>query len=784
MASILDFFPIITIFSVGIGIWWVINKFESFTFRRTEYFNLFLLLGSFSLILPLTWIGIQPTGSLILSINTQSIELIDFRGWCFIFFIFGLILTIIIGYSTLRKILASLENFRFEVDAVKDYKILLICFLLLDYLILELILPLRGFDALYYYFPETEVFYQAGRITEVNYLSFLPVVKSPLHVLLFVYAYYVTADLSIQLFPFLFLLGLVFLAYDFSIELFHNRSIALTTSIFTLSLPFIYWLMNYWAFYQDLYLCYFFSLTCYFSLKWYKSPKKLSFGVYIAMAIINSLLTKITAWILPIILILWLPSGSKGKVIRFGVLSLLGLFLCAQAITRIFIGVAIPIVFSLGSAGFFILKEKVPEYSTRALIRLIPIGFGMLIGSFWLNNRINLSETVGEEIYNLYFRYLGKIIWVYTKPPDDPLLLTLETVHGANFISAATLLLLSTCFVLPWFILKVLAIRNFRPITAPLLWILVTFAIWSTYYFNGSIRYLVPIIIPFVLCVSWGLHKLVIKIEEPVRVEFITLLLVLFGCTSFYYLIPLRSILTPDQNQDLIGIAYNRSALSYHIHPEVLILQIIGFSLLILLFVKKNLQISLNLFNRSYNFVWIRKILFCAIIIIPLSVQSFLLLYTQGDLVQFHAIHEYEYRTEYKDLVTVIQQQNQPFAAILTVRTPGLQFFIGQPVIDIYYQRNFFPADPFFTLTNLTELLEVLQNPLNHTIETDFEFDLSISLKFIVVPSVNNIYYNIYKTQIREKSLLFQELYFAQNFTLLYGPPDNYDFCLYEVIFP
>jgi len=781
MASILDFFPIITIFSVGIGIWWIINKFESFTFRRTEYFNLFLLLGSFCLVLPLTWIGIQPNGSLIFSIETHSIELIDFRGWCFVFFILGLILAIIIGYNTLRKILASLEHFQFDVNTLKDYRIILICFLLLDYLILELILPLRGFDALYYYFPETEVFYQAGRITEVNYLSFLPVVKSPLHILLYVYAYYVTADLSIQLIPFLFLLGLVFLAYDFSMELFHNRSIALTSSIFTLSLPFIYWLMNYWAFYQDLYLCYFFSVTCYFSLKWYKSPKKVSLGVYVAIAVINSLLTKITAWILPIILILWLPSGSKGKTIRFGVLSLLGLFLCAQAITRIFIGVAIPIFLSLGCAGFFILKEKSPELSTRPLIRFIPLGIGMIIGSFWLNNRMSLSTTVGEEIYNLYFRFLGKIIWMYPNPPEDPLLLTLETVHGANFISAATLLLLSTCFVLPWFILKVLAIRNFRPITAPLIWILVTFAIWSTYYFNGSIRYLAPIIIPFVICVSWGLHQLVIKIEEPVKKEFITLLLILFGCTSFYYLIPLRSISVTDQTQNIVGISYNQSALSYYLHPEVLILQIIGFTLIVLLFVKKNFMIPLNLFNRAYNFIWIRKVFFCGIIIIPLAVQSFLLFYTQGDLAQFHAIHEYEYRAEYKDLVTVIQQQNQPLAAILTVRTPGLQFFIGQPVIDIYYQRDLFSGDPFFTLTNLTQIFEVLQYPLNYTIETDFKYDISISIKFIVIPAYNNLYYNIYRTQIKAKSILYQEL--EHNSTIFTLLDSNSDFMLYEVNF-
>ena len=142
----------------------------------------------------------------------------------------------------------------------------------MDYLFIQIILPLRGFDALYYYLPETEIFYQSNRITEYNYLSFQPVIKSPLNVLLYVYFLYTTGSYEIHLVPFIFLLGIVFVVYDFAIEFFQDESIAQTSVIITLTLPFIYWLLNYWAFYQDLYLCFFFSLTCYFCWKWYKNP--------------------------------------------------------------------------------------------------------------------------------------------------------------------------------------------------------------------------------------------------------------------------------------------------------------------------------------------------------------------------------------------------------------------------------------------------------------------------------------------------------------------------------
>jgi hypothetical protein len=799
MVSISDFLPIITILATGGGFWGVISRFRPSTFRKTELFNIFLLLGSFFLIFPLIWIGIQPNGILTLSAGEYSINLIDFQGWCLIYFSIGLIVTIIFGYFLLKKILANLEHQQFALDTFKEYRFILLSSLLTTYFILELILPPRGFDALYYYFPEAKTFYQAGRITEINYLSFLPVAKSPLNVLLYVYAYYITGELSIQLIPFLFLLGLVFLIYDFSLELFDNHSIAFTAAIFTLTLPFVYWLMNYWAFYQDLYLCYFFSVTCYFSLKWYKSPLCLKFGLFMGLGLVTSLLTKITAWILPIILVLWLPTGLRGKKVRVVLILVLTLFLCGQAATKIFIGATIPIIVSLGITVYFIVKETIPNYPRRSLIRIIPIFVGMVIGSFWLLNRMTLSSSVWKEIYNQYFSLSQSIEWIYSTP-QDPLLNTLENVHRVNFISAIGILLLGTGFVLPWIVLKVYALKDFRPITAPFIWLLVFFAIWSAYYLNGSMRYLSPAIAPIVLSVSWGFHQLTKKIDSKAGNEFVRILFAFLGCFNFYYLIPLKSLTVSDQTQEVIGLSYNKAALNYYSHPEILILLSVGFSLLFIVLIIKNpvnllswLQKRINIdwlsnllqnlaqlliqFRKRIRITWMSYLLLGITVIIPMAVQSYLLLYTQGDLAQFYAIHEYEYRDEYQDLVTIIRQQDQPYAGIMTVRTPGLQFFTGQPVIDIYYQGGFFQHDPFYTSDNLTELMDVLRNPLNHTVAGEFNFSFIIPIRYIVVPSSGNLYYNIYLSRIRSKSYFFQSLDNETYFIPLYK---NSDFNLFE----
>ncbi|MFX1282090.1 MAG: hypothetical protein ACFFB5_00485 [Promethearchaeota archaeon] len=784
MGSIIDFLPIMTILAVGAGIWRLLNRFESNTFRRTEYFNIFLLIGSFSLILPLTWIGIQPNGILILPIGQYSIELMSFVGWCLFYFLIGIILSIITGYYLLRNLLVNLEDFQFNLDNYKDYRIGLLVFLLLDYFILELILPLRGFDAFYYYFPEAEIFYQAGRITEINYLSFSPVVKSPFNVLLYVYSYYVTGDLSIQLIPFLFLLGLVLLIYDFALELFNNKSLGLIAAIFTLVLPLTYWLMNYWAFYQDLYLCYFFSVTCYFSLKWYKSPSKLKFGLFMGMGLVNSILTKITAWILPIILILWIPTGLRGKKIRVVIIFLLGIFLCVQTATKIYIGVTLPILISLGGACALIIKEKKAELSSRTTIQLIPISLGMIVGSFWLFDRIAVSSSVWEGIYELYFHVTQAIIWVYPQQPLDPLLHTLEKVHRVNFISATGILLLGTCFVLPWLILKIFALKNYHPITAPLIWILVFFGIWSTYYVDGSIRYLVPIITPLILCISWGFYQLTQKINNQKKKEILLILFAILGCFNFYYLISLNSLTITKETQEIVGLSYNQAALNYYSFPFLLIRIILTilFSLVILILIKKDLRIqTLNSIEKRINLMGLSKIFICGIIItIPLAVQSYLLIYTGGNFDQFHAIHEYEYRSEYQELVIVLQQQNQPLAGIMTFRTPGIQFFTKQPVIDIYYQYNLFQGNPFYTSNNLTELLEILENPLNYTYSNDLKLDLTISIRFIVVPAKGNLYYDVYNTQAKANSLFFRSLEINQSFIFLYK---NSDFILYEVRF-
>ena len=187
MVSILDLLTILTIFSIGTVVWKGIIVIFPTDMRKTELYNIFLICGTIILVFPLMMIGIQEEGAIKIVTNAISITIINFQAWSLLYFVVGLILAIFLGYKLVRKLLAILESYQFRKETFTNYQTILLTFLFLDYLFIQLVLPLRGFDALYYYLPEAEVFHQANRITEINLLSFSPVTKSPLNVLLYVY---------------------------------------------------------------------------------------------------------------------------------------------------------------------------------------------------------------------------------------------------------------------------------------------------------------------------------------------------------------------------------------------------------------------------------------------------------------------------------------------------------------------------------------------------------------------------------------------------------------------
>ena len=88
-----------------------------------------------------------------------------------------------------------------------------------------------------------------------------------------------------------------------------------------------------------------------------------------------------------------------------------------------------------------------------------------------------------------------------------------------------------------------------------------------------------------------------------------------------------------------------------------------------------------------------------------------------------------------------------------------------------------FDGDYFLKNYNLTNILNVLENPYSYSI-FHLEPETSISIQFIVIPSEKNLYYENYLIKIRNKSEFFQNL---ENNSLFIKLFENTDFCLYQV---
>jgi hypothetical protein len=116
----------------------------------------------------MTWIGIQD-------------------GATFIPFVFALagisfIVIVVLILVVLQKIIHQFETFSLRGFSLTSRWVLggILGLVMLEYLVLCLLLPERGYDALHVYIPESLYLAQTGQLPAVDFLSLRPIVKEPL----------------------------------------------------------------------------------------------------------------------------------------------------------------------------------------------------------------------------------------------------------------------------------------------------------------------------------------------------------------------------------------------------------------------------------------------------------------------------------------------------------------------------------------------------------------------------------------------------------------------------
>ncbi|MHA2330361.1 MAG: hypothetical protein ACXACR_17715, partial [Candidatus Hodarchaeales archaeon] len=465
-------------------------------------------------------------------------------------------------------------------------------------------------------------------------------------------------------------------------------------------------------------------------------------------------LSKINAWTLFIVIILALPVKDRWKKLQLVILAGLTCFLIARSITNIFIGTGIVILLFACIIGLFILKKKVivRKISITSFITFF-IG-SIALGGFWIIDRINKSSGFLDELINLYFRVFNSIILEYNGSTTYSLDINLEYMQGVNFWSASLFFLIGTAFCVPWIVPKVLGLIRGIEISPIIIWVLVFFMIWMAYYFQGSVRYLSPIYIPMAVLIVHGFHSMLQYFDVPLKSKLPRAVLLFFGCINFYYLISLDFALLGENTQELVGMAYNRSAFSYYSQPEIGLIQILMFILIWLglmvfvggnsakvqswvqrIFPNRHISLSHRFFRPVTSGLTVFFI--SLVILIPIATQGYVWIQSSGDLETFQGTMEYEYNEDYQSIAEIIIQQGSVTGAVLTVRMPGLQVFTQHPALDFYYQSSLL-GKQFFESQNLSHLVNVLKDPIQHlmSIRRIFGRNRPFSGHLITLPSL------------------------------------------------
>ena len=286
---------------------------------------------------------------------------IAFQLWPIILALIGLITLGAIIYKNFRQIITWLENpkqllqsiaDRFNsIDNTEKIIVLIITTLMICYTIFNLVLAFRDFDAIWMYIPDAMWYYRINYIPQLNPLNFRLSTKEPFVSLLFAYALYITGSLNIKLLPILFIIGWFLTVYVFIHKIWHNATKALMGVLLFLLSPFVYYIFNFWVYYQEIYVSFFYAVTLLALFSYLRIDdgldeiaKKRIEIFYLCMgslAFALTLLAKLSGWSLIFIIILIYPLSTKGKIVQTILLVGITVFLFFKVSITYYIGIGI-----------------------------------------------------------------------------------------------------------------------------------------------------------------------------------------------------------------------------------------------------------------------------------------------------------------------------------------------------------------------------------------------------------------------------------------------------------
>jgi hypothetical protein len=783
---------ILCITGVGVGI----HRFTKYWSRNLSINELIinsLILSSGLLIIPLTIFGLYDLPIL-------------FSSWIYIYATISIFSYILFFYIGIRFILF---NNKLSISKINpNFLIIVLLGLMIFsiYVIYAIILPLRGYDALWMYLPDALWYYQTDSIPLFNILNFRPAVKEPIPSLFFTFSLYITTEFSINFIPLIFFLAWSLLAVEFVKLLWPTYPRYLQWFIWPLFLafPLNIWFMDNWAYYQDIFLGFFFSCALYYYFKLFYNKNvtnRYYYYVLIIFSISLAFFTKISAWYLILLFILLLPGDKRVKSIQILVSLVLFLFLGAQLAFRSYVGY----IFIIAILYFFVVyniwtKKEIILKKSQIILNLTTILLGVLLGGIWLFENLNRYSEVSDLLLDSYFNVVPLIKSTFVPNTLSSPGFILETTQSADFFAGILLLFIGNYFALFWLIPKLRSIFKNNEIPEVFIWITCTFALWLTYYHIGSQRYLTPIILPLIIIVYKGILMIwedltliikkfttnqSIRLGKNIPLNFLLLFLVL-GLLTLYFPLPLETILGLNSSDSSIGHLYLESAYSYYKNWFLLIIIAIILPLFILLsiiFLNSRFLTKSNFHTYRSKFGKIGTLsLVLLIFLIPTIVPTMVLVSSNLDINRFQQEYVYENRQAVEEIREFLGKNNVEKQAVLVLNTPGIPVWTSIPSIDFISQSDL--LTPLYDNENITYGLNLLLNPLLYTLETYDTLTVNQSLipgvKYILIPNKENFIFEHYLNYYKHDSYLFSIIYDSRYFNEVFR---NIEFVIYERIF-
>ncbi len=682
--------PLISILSFGYVEVIIIRKVLKID-EKKSFFDILLssiILGTLTLVSPMILFGV-------LSYHNPQSKLLSAAMSTFCYSYFAISMAIILYYLFIfiRKRLPNyfLENKGKFVATLNKLWILIAILMLGGYTFQAIIYPIRGWDALHFYLPNAFKIFATGQLAKINELNFMPQFKPPMNVMLYAYTFFITLTEMIQLVPMLYFYGTVYLIYKIAkLEGFNDRYSIMATIAF-LATPFVYLLIYEYQYYQELYILFFTSASYYYYRSFLlteKMNKKWYYVILASFSFSGAILSKISGFIIPVIIFVAMPSDRIGKITRIILVVGFSIQLIRKSLSDIYIGTAIFILLIAIVLIYFIIKSNNLDFS---LTRWAMIGtmfiLPAIVGLLWLKHMLSIGGIDSFLRQTYLDTNTSKIMlkWSGILLPDTNTYL--ENAQAATFTTSTFTILIATVFAGSWAIIKLIGFygeikkKNYSLI----IWLLFFYSFWQALFAQSSVRYLAPIVIPLTLIFVSGFQTVVQyfnKLDNYNRDGFFSFMFLV--TTAYLSLYPVLPIEAAFQTQ------FHIRWFIAHSHVFSLILQIVFWNLIIFSFIwlEKRWKLSYDLIYKTKKRFTKRKsvvvFIIFILVIVPSIAQIALLTYYRFSISKFYENYVYFSRSSYNELKYAINNLGLPdYEVILSVNTPGLEYYVSQPVMDL-----------------------------------------------------------------------------------------------------